>query len=465
MGWGNALNTAGSKGRSKASNPPYRWGRAATTMGAALVLLFCMLVALISAEPRATGRYSAWLGPVAPEDATEVAASAPARPQKDVREVEVQRGDTLSGLLVDEGASLEDAQAVTAALSPVFDPSDLRGGQSVTLVFLTSGANEAPPVLTSLSFKPSVERDIHVVRAEDGSYRAEETVKALKPVGARAQGTIQGSLYQSAKDAGVPDGVIVEMIRVYSHAVDFQREIRAGDSFDVLFTTYADESGEILKSGAIDFVQLTLSGQTKPLYRFTSSEDQTTDYYTPEGKSGKRLLMRTPVDGARLTSGFGMRRHPILGYSKMHKGVDFAAPTGTPIMAAGSGTIKFARWFGSYGNYVRIAHVNKYETAYAHMSRFAPGIREGTRVRQGQVIGYVGTTGRSTGAHLHYEVMANASQINPMDVRLPTGTTLAGTDLPAFKAHVARVNGILDNWGQAPALVAQGEILRAKLLP
>jgi murein DD-endopeptidase MepM/ murein hydrolase activator NlpD len=420
-------------------------------MGAALVLLFSVLVALISAESQAPGKHSAWLGAGAPAD---VATNTPRRPQKDVREIEVQRGDTLSGLLVDEGASLEDAQAVTAALGPVFDPSDLRGGQSVTLVFLTTGALEDVPVLTSLSFKPSVERDIKVVRSDDGSYQAEETVKTLKPVGARAQGTIQGSLYQSAKDAGVPDGVIVEMIRIYSHAVDFQREIRAGDSFDVLFTTYADESGEILKSGAIDFVQLTLSGQAKPLYRFTSSEDQTTDYYTPEGKSGKRLLMRTPVDGARISSGFGMRRHPIL-----------AAPTGTPIMAAGSGTIKFARWFGSYGKYVRIAHANKYQTAYAHMSRFAPGIREGVRVRQGQVIGYVGTTGRSTGAHLHYEVMADARQINPMDVRLPTGTTLAGADLPAFKAHVARVNSILDNWGQAPALVAQGEILRAKLLP
>lgn len=434
-------------------------------MGAALVLLFCALVAMISADTSTPGKHSAWLGTGRATVAGPGDAIARAGPQKDVREIEVERGDTLSGLLVDEGASLEDAQAVTAALEPVFDASGLRGGQSVTLVFLTTGIANDNPTLTSVSFKPSVERDITVTRAEDGSYHAEETVKALKPVGARAQGTIRGSLYQSAQDAGVPDGVIVDMIRIYSHAVDFQREIRSGDSFDVLYTKYADESGDILKSGAIDFVQLTLSGQAKPLYRFTSPEEQTTDYYTPEGKSGKRLLMRTPVDGARLTSGYGMRRHPILGYSKMHKGVDFAAPTGTPIMAAGSGTIKFARWFGSYGKYVRIAHVNKYETAYAHMSRFAPGIREGARVRQGQVIGYVGTTGRSTGAHLHYEVMANASQINPMDVRLPTGTTLAGADLPAFKSLVDRVDTILDNWGQAPALVAQGEILRAKLLP
>jgi murein DD-endopeptidase MepM/ murein hydrolase activator NlpD len=160
-----------------------------------------------------------------------------------------------------------------------------------------------------------------------------------------------------------------------------------------------------------------------------------------------------------------MRRHPVLGYSKMHKGVDFAAPTGTPIMAAGNGTIRMARWNGSFGKYVRIAHANGYETAYAHLSRIAPGVREGARVRQGQVIGRVGTTGRSTGPHLHYEVMVRNRQINPMDVKLPTGTTLAGAELAAFKAMVARVNLVLDKWGETPAVVAQGEILRAKLLP
>jgi murein DD-endopeptidase MepM/ murein hydrolase activator NlpD len=437
----------------------YRWGRAATAMAAVLAAAFCLVIALALVLPRITD------APATKPTANGPSRQAPKLPQKEVRTIEMERGDTLGALLLEEGARAEDATGVTTALAPVFNASSLRGGQSLTLVFEGVPGEASAPILKSVAFRPSVERDIAIARRPDGQYDVRETVKTLKAEGARVRGTIKGSLYQSALDAGVPDGVIVDMIRIYSHAVDFQREIRAGDSFDVLFTRYTDESGEALKSGAIDFAQLTLSGEAKPLYRFTSVAEQTTDYYTPDGKSGRRLLMRTPIDGARLSSGFGMRRHPVLGYSKMHKGVDFAAPTGTPIMAAGNGTVKMARWFGSYGKYVRIAHANGYETAYAHLSRIAPGLREGARVRQGQIIGRVGTTGRSTGPHLHYEVMARSRQINPMDVRLPIGTTLAGADLAAFKAHVTLVNAALDKWGQTPALVAQGEILRAKLLP
>lgn len=433
-------------------------------MAGILTLSLSAFVAIVSSNSSSPMNGFAWLGQEAPTEAPD-AQLADTIPQIDVREVEVDRGDTLSGLLMEEGASPEDAQGITSALSQVYDPSDLRGGQVVTLTFEIAKRGDTPAILESVGLKPSVERAITVHRNEDGTYRAEETVKTLKPIGTRAEGTIDGSLYQSAKNASVPDGVIVELIRIYSHAVDFQREIRQGDKFDILYTKYVDESGDVIKSGAIDYAQLTLSGDAKPLFRFTSSEDQTTDYYTPQGSSGKRMLMRTPIDGARLTSGYGMRMHPVLGYTKMHKGIDFSASTGTPIMAAGNGTIKFARWFGTFGNYVRLKHANSYETAYAHMSRFAPGIREGSRVRQGQVIGYVGTTGRSTGPHLHYEVLAHEAQINPMDVRLPTGTALAGTDLDVFKQHVQKVNGVLASWGSEPALVAQGEILRAKLLP
>jgi len=391
--------------------------------------------------------------------------ATPVAPQEDVRTIEMERGDTLGALLLEEGASPDDAAAVTLALAPVFKAASLRGGQMLTLVFEGRHLGGRHALLRSVAFKPSVERDIAVVRLADGRFDARVQVKALTAKVARAGGVIRGSLYQSALAAGVPDGVIVDMIRIYSHAVDFQREIRAGDSFDVLFTMYTDESGAALKSGAIAYAQLTLSGERKPLYRFTSQSEGSTDYYTPDGKSGRRLLMRTPIDGARLSSGFGMRRHPVLGYSKMHKGVDFAAPSGTPIMAAGNGVVRKARWFGSFGKYVRIEHANGYETAYAHLSRISSGVREGARVRQGQIIGHVGTTGRSTGPHLHYEVMVGKRQINPMDVRLPTGTTLAGAELAAFRSDVARVNAVLDKWGETPALVAQGEILRAKLSP
>ena len=433
-------------------------------MACVLCVFFCAFIGIASLQAHSGRDLFAWLGKsdtvVDPDMAVMESFS-----QKDVRDVEVERGDTLGGILIDEGASSEDAQAVIASVHTVFDPSELRGGQVLTLGFETSRGSTTPPILQSITFKPSVDREVTISRNDDGSFRADQVVQELKPVSARAQGTINGSLYQTAKDSGVPDGVIVDLIRIYSHAVDFQREVKQGDVFDVLYTTYVDEHGDVLKGGAIDYAQLTLSGSKRPLFRFTSSDDQTTDYYAPDGQSGKRLLMRTPIDGARLTSGYGMRMHPILGYTKMHKGVDFSAPSGTPIVAAGNGTIKFARWFGTFGNYVRLKHGGIYETAYAHMSRIAPGIREGMRVRQGQVIGYVGTTGRSTGPHLHYEVLSHDSQINPMDVKLPTGTTLAGADLGSFKVHVEQVRAVLDNWGKAPALVAQGEILRSKLLP
>jgi murein DD-endopeptidase MepM/ murein hydrolase activator NlpD len=448
--------------RTERETSAYDWTRAGAVVTGVLALAFIAFTTLATLQSR-QGQFG-WLGEATPaEPATPLEADT--GPITDVRDVEVERGDTLSGLLVDEGTTSDDAQGVAAAIEPVFDPSGLRGGQVMTLTFRTTRAPDAVPVLMSLDFKPNAEREIRVFRNDDGTYRAEQTVKDLKPVATRAQGTIDGSLYQSAKASNVPDAVIVDLIRIYSHAVDFQREVKAGDHFDVLYTTYVDEHGDVIKGGAIDYAQLTLSGKDKPLFRFTSETDQTTDYYTPEGQSGKRMLMRTPIDGARLTSGYGMRMHPILGYTKMHKGVDFSAPTGTPIMAAGNGTIKFARWFGTFGKYVRLKHTGNYETAYAHMSRFAPGIREGARVRQGQIIGYVGTTGRSTGPHLHYEVLSRELQINPMDVRIPTGTVLAGADLDAFKAHVAKVQSALENWGKNPALVAQGEILRAKLLP
>jgi murein DD-endopeptidase MepM/ murein hydrolase activator NlpD len=240
--------------------------------------------------------------------------------------------------------------------------------------------------------------------------------------------------------------------------VDFQREVKAGDKFDLLYTTYVDETGAAIKGGDIQYAELTLRRAKKPLYRFATA-DGVTDYYTPKGWSGKRQLMRTPVDGARLSSKFGMRRHPVLGYTKMHKGVDFAAPKGTPVMASGNGVVKMARWHGGYGNFIELVHTNSYSTGYGHLSRIARGIRPGVRVRQGQVIAYVGSTGRSTGPHLHYEVMLKSKQINPMGVKLPTGRELTGKDLLAFQANVGRIQTALTAAPVDAAKVAQARVL------
>ena len=438
-----------SRRETEGSEPKLKWLASAATMGLILAVAFAAIAVVAFANARDPAAMFAWYKTTPPE-AKPVVLELPRRLEPDIRLVEVERGDTLSQILLEAGAEAEEAQAAVAALGSVFDASDLRAGQIVTLTFTPDGAQ-----LTAVAFRPSVERDVAVTRSADGTFAAEENIKHLTAVDARASGIIDGSLYLSAKAAGVPEAVIVDLIRIYSYDVDFQREVKSGDRFDLLYTHFVDEAGESIKSGAIQYAELTLGREAKPLYRFTTGDDQTTDYFTPKGWSGKRQLMRTPIDGARLTSGFGMRHHPILGYTKMHKGVDFGAPTGTPVMASGNGVIEKASWFGGYGRYVQVKHANSYSTAYAHLSRFARGIQPGTRVRQGQIIGYVGTTGRSTGPHLHYEVMVKAKQINPMGVKLPTGRNLAGAELAAFEAEMARISQVLASMPTAPAVVAQ----------
>ena len=369
----------------------------------------------------------------------------------DIRTIEVERGDTLTGILVEQGIDGGEARAAVAALSSVYEPSSIRAGESVTVTFAPEGSP-----LVSIALKPSFERDLLIRRNADGSFAVDDKIKQLIAVDAHATGTIDGSLYASAKAAGVPEAVVVDLIHIFSYDVDFQREVKSGDAFDLLYTTYVDDAGHAVRGGAIDYAELTLGRAKKPLYRFTTSDDKATDYFTAKGWSGKRQLMRTPIDGARLSSRFGMRWHPILGYTKMHKGVDFAAPTGTPVMASGNGVVEKADWFGGYGRYVRLKHANGYATAYAHLSRFARGVRPGSKVRQGQVIAYVGTSGRSTGPHLHYEVLVKAAQINPMGVKLPTGRELTGKDLAAFQAKVARIQAALR---MEPSQVAQARTL------
>lgn len=367
--------------------------------------------------------------------------------EPDVERIVVEKGDTLSEILAQAGASEDAVPAVMAALKPVFDPGSIRAGQALTLTFgrpaFADARAGAGPQLLSLAFKPSIERDIQVHRTDGGGYEAKEIIRKLTERIDRSAGVIRGSLYQSAMASGMPEGAINDLIRVFSHDVDFQRDIKAGDKFDILYTRHYDDEGNPVKAGTLIQATLTLGREKKTLYRFTNPEDQGTDYYTPAGWSGKRALMKTPVDGARMSSGYGMRWHPILGYNKMHRGIDFAAPKGTPIVAAGHGVVEVAGVAGGYGNYIRLRHQGQFKTAYAHLSRFARGIKAGAKVRQGQLIGYVGSTGRSTGPHLHYEVLMNDRHVNPTDVKLPTGTTLTGKAMAAFKAEKARIDALI----------------------
>lgn len=359
-----------------------------------------------------------------------------ATPPPEERVVTVARGDTLMKLLVNNGVDRSTAHTAIQRLSDVYDVRRLQIGQDIVLTFQDQATG---PAFLGLALQPSADRDIEV-RADAGSgFVAEEVLRPLERRDDFAAAEIQTSLFEAALDAGMPIDVLVDLVRVFSFDVDFQRDIQVGDRVEVMFDTYEDELGNRVRNGDIQYASMTLSGKTLSFYRYTPSSG-ITDYFDPKGRSVRKTLMRTPIDGARLSSGFGKRKHPILGYTKMHKGVDFAARTGTPIMAAGDGVIDVAGRNGGYGNYVRIRHNSSIKTAYAHMKGFAKGTRKGARVKQGDIIGYVGTTGRSTGPHLHYEVLVDGRQKNPMSVKLPAGEQLKGKELKTFQGTMPAID-------------------------
>lgn len=354
----------------------------------------------------------------------------------DALELSVERGDTLLSLLTDRaGLDRGQASAAVDALRDVFDPRKLNIGQQVTL-YIQPGGDEGPQ-LQALTLQPEVERMAIVMRGADESenlsFRSQEVKKPLSVALAGGSGTIDDSLLAAGNRAGVPDAILYQMIHGFSYGVDFQRDIQPGDHFDVLYERYETENGDVAKPGNLLFAHLSVGGKEMSMYRYEQA-DGSVEYYDSKGHSLKKGLMRTPVDGARITSAFGSRVHPILGFTKMHKGVDFGASRGTPIYAAGNGTIDYIGRFSSYGNYIRIRHNSDLSTAYAHMNGFAKGLHKGDRVKQGEVIGYVGMTGRATGPHLHYEVLVDKKQVNPMSVDLPVMTVLEGKDLKRFVA-------------------------------
>jgi hypothetical protein len=337
---------------------------------------------------------------------------------------EARPGDTALKLMLRMGVSPDDAQAATRTMGAVWNLRELRPGQKVTL-------SVEHGHLQSFRVALGPTREIAAARDDTGGFVAEDQARPSQIVRTSGTGTIISSLSEAALQAGIPAGVLDEMIRAFSYDVDFQREVRVGDTFAVLYDNVHDESGHPTAIGQLIYAEMTLSGKRLRLYRFTPPHGEA-GFYNPLGENTRKPLLRTPIDGARITSGFGMRVHPILGYSRMHRGVDFGAPTGTRIYAAGDGKIVRIGQVGGYGNYIEIEHNRQYATAYAHMNGFAAGLREGAHVRQGEVIGYVGMTGMATGPHLHYEVHYNDVQIDPLSVKMPAMTRLSGADLKAF---------------------------------
>ena len=352
------------------------------------------------------------------------------------RTVVIKKGDTLASVLRDLGATPEEIKAIAAALGQRGREGSLKDGQKVrVLLSPLAGTQRLQPVRVSVLGETAIEA---VAALSDlGRYvavdvqSAESTVTDAEDEEDDGTGVrLYQSVYETALRNHVPRSVIDELVRVYSYDVDFQRRARPGDAFEVLYS--GDEESTDARPDVL-FASLTVGGDDKKYYRYVSPDDGVVDFYDETGKSAKKFLVRKPVNEAIMRSGFGSRRHPILGYTKMHTGVDWAAPLGTPIYAAGNGTIEKAGWESGYGKYIRLRHNYGYETAYGHMTAFARGMEPGVHVRQGQLIGFVGSTGQSTGPHVHYEILVNGRFVDPMRIKLPRGRVLEGAMLAAFE--------------------------------
>jgi murein DD-endopeptidase MepM/ murein hydrolase activator NlpD len=371
-----------------------------------------------------------------------------------------KKTDSIGSILRDLGATAEDIKAIGGVLGPRGADNTLKEGLKLR-VLLTPTANgtRLQPIRVIVANDASV--GAVVALSDTGKYvsvdvKSVDTEIADNEGGAAPQDDGSGvrlyqSVYETARRDQIPDPVIEDLIRIYSYDVDFQRKVQPGDSFEVL---YAGEDENVAPENRNDvmFTSLTVGGETKKFYRYQSPDDGLVDYYDESGKSAKKFLVRKPVIDAVMRSGFGLRRHPILGYTKMHTGVDWSAPTGTPIYAAGNGIVEKAGWESGYGKFVLLRHTNGYETAYGHMTAFASGIDEGTRVRQGQVIGFVGSTGLSTGSHVHYEIRINGRFVDPMRIKLPRGRELDGPMLATFERERQRIDNLMT---RAPLRTAQ----------
>jgi murein DD-endopeptidase MepM/ murein hydrolase activator NlpD len=364
------------------------------------------------------------------------------------RTIVLKKGDSVSAFLREMGATADDVKAITAAFDGRGKDSSPRDGYKLR-VLLAPGSDgiRLRPVRVVIATDTAVEA--MVAWSEMGKYVAVDVRRANSVASAGNDDDDDGkgvrlyqSIYETALRNHVPRPVIDDFIRIYSYDVDFQRRVQPGDSFEVLYAGEDENPSDNSKADVL-FALLTTGGETRKFYRYQTTDDNVVDYYDETGKSAKKFLVRKPVSDGNITSGFGGRNHPLLGYDKMHTGVDWGSSTGTPVFAAGNGLIDKVGWEGGYGKYIRIRHANGYETAYGHMSAFARGMEAGKKVRQGQVIGYVGSTGLSTGAHLHFEILINGRFVDPMKVKLPRGRVLEGGLLAGFDQERTRLDTMM----------------------
>ncbi len=339
----------------------------------------------------------------------------------------IQRNDSIEKILNKLEINSSEVKDISNRLKQE-KLTNIYAGRTLSIVLKKSndGTNSVINLLYPVNNTLSLE-----IRKNQNNFIVKKNILKLYKNEVVIKNEIKNNLYSAAIDAGIEPNIIIEFARIFGFEVDFQRDIRKGDTFEILYERFNDDNGAVQDTGKIIYASMFVNGENINLYNFKDREDF--GFYDIKGKSIVKSLMKTPINGARLSSSFGMRKHPILGYNKMHRGTDFAAPSGTPIMASGAGKVTRARWCGGGGNCVKIKHNSTYETVYAHMKAFAKGIKEGRRVKQGQIIGYVGSTGLSTGPHLHYEVIVNGKKVNSQKLKLPSGKILKGKDREEFE--------------------------------
>ncbi len=373
--------------------------------------------------------------------------------------VEVRSGETLESAVRRTGIAADEAKQVVSTLAQAFDTVNIKAGLAFNAAIARPRDQRGPVRLVGLSMRTGPATAITVSRTFDGALKLREMEEKIREETTVAQGELEGSLYESATAAGATPQLTAQVVKLFSHKLDFSRDIHSGDQFKMVFDRKVTESGRTIETGELLYAEIGAKGQTTRFYRFKGGDQSEAQYFDEFGKNIRGFLLRTPVDSARVTSGFGMRFHPLLGYNRMHKGVDFGVPIGTPVFAAGDGVVEQAQWSSGYGRWVKIKHNGGFETGYGHLSGWA--VKPGQHVRQGQVIAYTGNTGQSTGPHLHYEVMIKGDKVDPKSAKVPQGTVLAGRDLAAFKSEKTRIDTLIARNASEGDRLAKADVAKA----
>ena len=355
--------------------------------------------------------------------------------------IKVAPGETLEAAVRRTGVGKDEAQQAVSMLAKTFDTVNIKAGMAFEANIAKPLGQQGQAKLMGLSLRVDPVTAVSLTRAIDGALHLQKMEEKIVDQTMVASGRMEGSLFASAAKAGVSSEMTAQVAKLFQHKLDFSRDIQAGDRFSLVFDRKVTASGRTVSTGDLLFAEIEAKGGATKLYRFKTPGATEAQYFDEFGKNIRSLLLRTPLDTIRITSSFGMREHPILGYTRMHAGIDFGAPTGTPVYAAGDGVVVKAAWAGGYGRWLQIKHPNGYETGYGHLSRWA--VKEGQHVHQGQVVAYVGSTGLSTGSHLHYEIMVGGKKVNPSQFKAPPSVALGGKELVAFKAEKARIDAMV----------------------